>query len=217
MIRQVLDWSEIWAPVISLIAFSFSKSKKITGVSLVIVYIFVAIVLNTLADIIWLYKHSMPVWCQSNNILYNIHSIIRSVLFAIIFIKQLHTIKERIISWGLLCLYLVFAIINFTVIQSMMVFSSYLFAAEGILLILMSMQCLWYLFLNEKNDTLRHDPSFWIAIGVSIYEAANFFIFLFYSSLISTTYFAEYGWDIHNVFYIFFCLCLAKAIYESGR
>jgi len=218
MIQLILDWSEVWAPVIVLVVYFLCKNKRITGGLLVFTYIILAILLNTLADIIWKYKHSMPPLFQSNHVLYNIHSIIRSTLFSIIFIQQLSGKNERIIRRVLLYLYLLFAIINFTLIQSIRIFSSYLFSAEGILLLLMSLPCLWDIFINEKNYNNKYHPLFWFAFGVCIYEAANFFIFVFYSTLInSTSYIARHIWDFHNLFYIFLCACLAKYIYESSR
>jgi hypothetical protein len=217
MILEILNWSEIWAPVISLMAYLLCKNKKVTGVILVFIYILIAILLNTLADIEWQYSSLMPSWFQSNHVLYNIHSIIRSILFSMIFIQQTSGKNKRIIKLVLLCLYCLFVLIDFTFIQSIMVFSSYLFSAEGILLLLMSSSCLWDIFINENNYTKRQ-PLFWIAFGICIYEAANFFIFVFYFTLLnSTSFIAMHIWDFHNLFYIFLCFCLSKYIYENSR
>jgi hypothetical protein len=215
---EILNWSEVWAPAVFLMTYLTCKNKKSGGALLIFIYMVIAILLNTMADVEWQYSQSMPSWFQSNHVLYNIHSIIRSILFSMVFIQQTPDKNKRIIKLVLLCVYSLFVLINFTLIQSIMVFSSYLFSAEGILLLLMSSSCLWDIFINEKNHNNKRQPIFWVAFGVCIYEAANFFIFVFYFTLLnSTSYIAMHIWDFHNLFYIFLCICLSKFIYENSR
>jgi hypothetical protein len=217
MVQLIINWSEAWAPVICLITYLLCN-KKTAGASLLLVYVVAAIILNWLADFEWQCHYLMPRWLNSNNILYNIHSIVRTSVFATIFIRFAADKKEKLFNFFLLLLYLLFALINFIFIQSIMIFSSNLFSAEDIILLIMSLRCLWHIFSDANNKDYLRRPLFWIASGISIYEAADFFIFVFYSSLLhSQTYFAAHIWNMHDGFYVLFCLFLSKAIYESAQ
>src|ERR1700741_3192173 len=79
-------WSEVWALLIPLTIFLF-KRKSITGIlKPVVYYLFVALVLNFIADFIWRFQSptrlNLPEWLQNNIPVYHIHSIVRLILFA---------------------------------------------------------------------------------------------------------------------------------------
>ena len=214
MLQQILDWSEVWAPVIPLAILILPKRNiKIAKMdSYIIAYLTIAILLSTMADVDWKFRSHLPAsWIQSNNVFYNIHSILRSIFFGLVFIGAASK-KEKFINCFLLLVYVVFAVIDFVFIENILVFSSFIFTTEGLMLLLMSLQCIWRIFTEEGKVDYKHLSIFWIAIGVCIYEAASFFILLFYSSFLnSTSYFANHIWDIHNIFYILFCSLLVKA------
>jgi len=147
MLRNIFDWSEVWAPVIPLFAYLLCKNKGETGVIFVFTYTVIAIILNGLADVVWHFNHLMPSWIQSNNVFYNIHSIMRCSIFSLLFIKQADDSMKKRIYRFLLCLYFLFVIINFTTIQSILFFSSYIFSAEGILLLIRPLIFLFFYFI----------------------------------------------------------------------
>ena len=80
-IEQVLDWSEVWALCIPISVLLFSGRKQPAFIKPVIIYLWVALALNLLADIIANFKTYLPGWAYSNNPLYNIHSIVRFTMF----------------------------------------------------------------------------------------------------------------------------------------
>ena len=56
----------------------------------------------------------------------------------------------------------------------------------------------------------------WVVAGLSIYVAVNFFIFLFYATLIATALkFSIVIWNVHNIFFIIFCIFIAIALNDS--
>ena len=81
-----LDWSEVWALVIPLLILLFHR-KQPEFLKPVIVYLFLALLLNVIVDTIMVFKSHFPSWLQSNNPFYNIHSIIRFICFSLFFIQ----------------------------------------------------------------------------------------------------------------------------------
>lgn len=95
-------------------------------------------------------------------------------------------------------------------------FSSFTFSCESIILLIYSLSYFLYLI---KSDDLRTDfePSLFIVTGIAIYEAANFFIFLFHKALtLENSQFSIAIWKLSNVYFIILCLYFAKAFY-GGR
>src|SRR5689334_975978 len=85
-IVHLLDWSEVWAITIPLIVVLTLGKRQPAFIKPVIVYLWVALIINLLADIIADFKTYLPGWAYSNNPLYNIHSIVRFACFSYFFI-----------------------------------------------------------------------------------------------------------------------------------
>ena len=81
---KILDWSEVWALLIPLTALLFRREQPATSKP-IIVYIWVAFILNLAIDIIMELRTYYPDW--TNNPLYNIHSVVRFTCFSFYFIK----------------------------------------------------------------------------------------------------------------------------------
>ena len=218
MLETILNWSEVWAPLTALLVFLAYKYKNLAGLQYLKMYLLAAIILNLAADIMWRYKSSMPESLQDNNFLYNIHSIIRTCLFILFFAANTTEKRYRSLYKLMIPVFLAFIIFNFIFLDSFLRFSSNIFTFEGLALLLVSLHTLWQVFTEESNTEYVKQPIFWIAAGVAIYEAASFFIFIFYASFRdSKTYFAERIWDVHNILYIVLCFFIAKAIHASSR
>jgi hypothetical protein len=181
----------------------------------VIVYLWAAFFINLIANIIGDFKDMFPWWMQSNNPLYNLHSIVRFACFASFFmaLKQPHfSVLKKVLPF----LSLSFIIFNFTLNESFFYpehISGNLHAAEAYLLLI---YCLIYYLseLKEESETIAAAQEFWVTTGLCIYVVINFFVFLFYVPLINQgEQLANEMWDIHNVAYIFLCLFIAKAFY----
>lgn len=214
---QILDWSEVWGLFIPLSVLLFKK-KQPAFLRPVIIYLMIALPLNLFIDIIWKFKtpYNFPGWLQTNNYLYNLHSILRFVLFSLFFIKLkqpfLATVKKitPVIFW-------IFVFINFIILENFFRFdrlSSRLLSVESALLLLYSLQYYFYKFQDESDASRSSD--FWIVTGLCIYSAASFPIYLFYETLLRQSEdFTILIWKVPDICYIIFCIFIAKGFYES--
>ena len=118
----------------------------------------------------------------------------------------------------ILAAYLVFVICNFAFIESPLFFSTRLFTAESIILLLL---CLSFFIRSMQDDShinwLKH-PAFLICTGICLYEGINFFIFLFFYPLAEQNpSFGKATMTIHHIMYAFMCIMLALGLHNSTR
>lgn len=219
-LQTILDWSEVWVPLIPL-TFALGKKNFHNYLKPVRMYLWLALLINICIVVVWKYKLKLnfPDWLHSNNFLYNIHSIVRFLLFAWFFslLDQpfLRSLK-RIIP----AVYIVFVLFNFLFLEDFFYywsFSSRLLSIETGILLLYCLQYYFYI-LREEHEEEKRPPSFWVVTGLSIYVVINFPIFLFYKAFLREfENFAINIWDVTNISYIIFCLLMAKAFYESKK
>lgn len=213
-LKLFFDWSEVWAPIIPL--FVLLKNKK-QSVFLrpVIVYIWVAFFINLFGDIIGDFKKyfAETYWLQKNLYLYNLHSIIRFVCFSyfFIFLKQgYYSLVKKIVPF----VYLACIFID-------LIFFEDFFDTKSIGANVLSIEAFFLLFycllyylskLKNENDAIMSGADFYVVTGLSIFVVTNFFVFLFYETMLKEDWHqADNMWSVHNVAYIVFCLLLAKA------
>lgn len=212
----ILDWSEVWALFIPL-GVLLLRPKQPGYLKPVILYLWLAFFLNVTGDVIADYKKYLPGWLQSNNPLYNIHSLVRFTCFSYFFIllkQPFFIFIKRILP----VISLIFVIINFTFIEYFFYdahLSGDLLAMEAFVLLIYCM--LYYLSqLKSEVQGLRASRDFWVVTGLSIYVVINFFVFLFYVPMITENPdLANNMWDVHNVAYILLCLFISKAFYVT--
>ena len=216
--QLLLDWSEAWAPLIPLTYYLFHRNQP-SFLTPVIIYIFVAFFINVTGNIISDFKSYLPTWMQSNNPLYNIHSIIRFICFGFFFIMldQKLFIKLRNV---LTILSVLIIVINFILLEDFgnpNHLSSNLLTIEAYLLLI---YCLMFYLakLRDEESDITSGPDFWVVTGLSIYVVINFFVFLFYVPMINQDdLLAERIWNIHNIAYILLCIFITRAFYDSSR
>jgi hypothetical protein len=215
---EVFDWSEVWALLIPLLFLIF-WNKQPTLLKPVIVYLWIALILNLFGDVIADFKKSyhFPEWLQSNNPIYNIHSIVRFTCFSYFFISLPQPLFKTF-KKTLPLIFLLFCVINFTFFEDFFYpnhLSGNLLAAEAYLLLIYCM--LYYLAaLNDEDDVILKGSGFWIITGLSIYVVINFFVFLFYVPMITQNLKLTIDiWNVHNVAYILLCLFITRAFYAS--
>jgi len=212
------DWSEVWALLIPL-SFIMFRHKQPALLKPVVIYLWVALVLNLFGDIIGDFKRPLhfPHWLQSNNPLYNIHSVVRFACFSYFFISlpqpKFKTFKKIIIL-----VFLLYFIIDFTFFEHFFYFyhlSGNLLSAEAYLLLIYGM--LYYLaVLNDDYDTAFKGPVFWIATGLCLYVVVNFFVFLFYVPMITQNMqLALNIWKVHDAAYVILCVFITRAFYAT--
>ena len=218
MVRYILDWSEVWALLIPLCYFLIKRNQP-RYLKPVVAYLVIALVINLTGNIIADYKAYLPAWMQSNNPLYNVHSIIRFICFSLFFFALKQTAFARL-RYLLSYLSLVIILINFGLVEDFgnpRHLSGNLLALEAYLLLIFCM--LYYLAkLRDEVDVIASGPDFWIVTGLSMYVVINFFVFLFYVPMIRfDSDLANNIWDVHNIAYIILCIFITKAFYESAR
>lgn len=218
LLKEILDWSEVWALLIPL-AFMLVYKNKTPYLRPVRLFLCGALLLNLYADITWKFRKELHIidennFFYNNNFIYNIGSCMRLFLFAWSFIILRQHFMQRL-KVILPFAFLVFVIINFIFFEQFIprgnkeFFSSRLLTAESAILLFLCMQYYIYLILEEKSTTLINQPGFWVVTGLSIYVAANFFIFLFWQYLsVKMMSFALGIWDIHNITFILFCILI---------
>lgn len=215
---MISNWSEVWALLIPL-GFVLFGGKLPALLMPVVVYLWIALILNLFGDVIGDFKrpYHFPAWLQSNNPIYNIHSVARFACFSYFFISlpqpQFKTLK-KVIALA----FVLFFIVDFAVSENFFFpghLSGNLLSAEAYLLLIYCM--LYYLSaLNDENDTAFKGPVFWIVTGLSMYVAINFFVFLFYVPMITQNrLLALHIWKVHDAAYIILCLFITRAFYAT--
>ncbi|HEX7903542.1 MAG TPA: hypothetical protein VF487_06660 [Chitinophagaceae bacterium] len=219
--KQFWDWMEVWALLLIPLPFVLKRKNIPRYLKPIKLYVFAALFLNLVAVIIWKrFKLGidLPYWLTSNNFVYNIHSIVRFLLFSWFFIalKQHFMYRVKVI---LPFVFIAFVIVNFTVFEDFYnyyMFSSLLLATEAALLLFYCLQYFIFLTLEDRNTSLNKQPGFWIVTGLSIYVAVSFIVFLFFNYLIEHDIrFAIDIFDVHNIGFLILCISIALAFYEK--
>ena len=216
---EILDWSEVWALIIPLLCLLY-VGKILPFLKPVVLYLSFAILINLSCDMIanFKYQFHFPIWLQSNNPLYNIHSLIRLICFSYFFLALKQPFFNRVRKI-LLVISVLFITINFSFFEDFFYpgsLSGNLLTFEAYVLLVYCM--LYYLsVLKEETDRIQTGPEFFVVTGLAIYVVINFFIFLFYEPIITESpQLAAYVWNVHNLAYIIFCLFITKAIYDTS-
>ena len=210
----------MWALLIPLaVIWKYKPGGKV--VRPLILYVIIAFFLNLIATIM-AQSASLPGWLKNNNVLYNIHSVTRVVLFSWYVLSVRRSLFPLNLK-TLLIVYLAGVIINFLFLETPFYLSSRLFSAESIILLII---CLFYYLRSIQDDSstnwLRHS-SFLVCTGICVYEALTFFIFLFFYPLHNrdSAYwdpsFAIATMRIYTVIYVLLCLLLALGLYKSRK
>lgn len=214
---NILDWSEVWALIIPLAVLLFRRQQPAT-LKPIIVYLWIAFILNVAIDIIVVINLD-PKSDLSNNPLYNMHSIARFICFSIYFInlpRSSFTKFKKVLAAASA----IFILINFSFFENFFNYDSFsgnLLAMEAYILLVYCM--LYYLSeLKDDSKNLFNGADFWIVTGLSVYVVINFFVFLFYLPMIYVDpKLAENIWNVHNIAFIIFCLFITKGLYGSHR
>ena len=205
-------------PIISL----YLNKKQPHYLKPIIIYVFAALYLNFLADLVYYAKPlHFPDWFQTNLFLYHFHSIIRFFLFSLFFIRLnqpfLLTVK-KILPF----LFLGFVIINFLFAEKLVnlniktvKLSHHLLTVEASLLLVYCL--MYYLFRLQDEREERKKPShFWIVTGLCIFIVPCIPVYIFYGDAVEKdVWFASYIWKLINVCYLILCIMIAKAFAHS--
>jgi hypothetical protein len=214
--KVLIQWSEVWPLLIPLTIF-LVYGLRYKELNILVFYALIAFLLNLLATIIWLYPKTLPGNFTNNNILYNINSLIRTILPGIylLSLKQMRPYKYLKI---ILILYVFLVVINFCFFDNIFILSSRLFAAESIVLLIFSLTFLLNLIIEEDIPIKKTRTPLLICAGIGIYESINFFIYLFfYHALDENFAFAFKIFNISKYSFIVYWILLGMAFYYSRR
>jgi hypothetical protein len=218
MFQTILDWSEVWALIIPLVAYSLRRNQP-RFLMPVLVYLVGAFLLNLFGDIIGAFEMYLPSWLQTNILFYNIHSLFRFACF-IYFFNQIGRTNFSGFKRTLLSFFLLLILTNYLFLENYFDnthISGNLFTIEAYFLLI---HCLLYYLsqLRDEIDDMSSSKTYWIVTGLSIYVVINFYIFLFYVPMIQENpMLAEKMWSVHNLAYIVLCLSITKALYVPVR
>lgn len=223
---SILDWSEAWAPLITLFIL-WKQKKQSIFFRPVVIYLCLAFFLLLFADIYvyikdtpFFIKHLKP-WIRGNNVLYNLHAVVLFVCFSYFFLsfkKDVYFILRATLP----VIFLVLVIVNFSIIREENFFKQGMLSGNLLTVgaYLLLIYCLQFYLSELRNDVevISSGPAFWIVTGLSVYVVVNFFVFLFYVPLTKQEdQISAKMWNVHNVAYIIFCIFISKAFYEPVR
>lgn len=222
--HKILDWSEVWALLIPL-TFILYRKKSSPYLKPVKLYVVLALLINIGINLIWInnvhHLYDAPPLLQSNNFLYNIHSIVRLLLLSWFFILLEQRFMHRV-KFVLPFLFIIVAAINFIFFENFFnynVLSSRLLATEAAILLFYCLQYFIFILIEDKAQPFKNQPGIWVVTGLTIYVASSFSIFLFYTYLLkkSLKVFAVNIWDVHNIAYIILCIFIAINFYKKNE
>lgn len=210
-LRILFDWSEVWSLFIPL-TILLIKKPAFQWVKPLRAYLIIAVILNTAIDFIW-YGNKYKLFDINNNILYNIHAIIRLLLFAWFFnyMDDVFHKLNRVLPLSILIISI--AIFYFDGIINI---NSKVLALTSAILLIYCLIFFYQLIKSENNFLLATVPTFWINVGLCLFTAANFFIYLSFNYLIEhNKEFSVDIWDVHNSFYIVMCIFFGIGISKT--
>lgn len=216
VLKEIRDWSEVWGLLLPLCVYLKYRNQP-RPVQPIVLYLWLALLINLMIDVIWKFQKPLgfPEWLQTNNHLYNTHSIVRFFLFSIFFLR----LKQQNRPWiqrGLMVFFSIFIVVNFAFFEDYFNFSqlsSRLLTVEASVILLL---CVQFYFLRLKEEHYDLNYPYWFVTGMSVYYAVNFFIFLFHTTVSEQLQdFAISIWKIHNITFVIMCIFIAKGLYES--
>lgn len=224
ILKEILDWSEVWATLIPLIVFIWVRPRA-SWVKPLLIYLILALLLALVVDVTW--KFGTEEWVKKTFwwlfrgeilytlIFYNINSFLRLILLTGFFFLANPLHKKIYIGFS--GVFLLAAIINFIFLEDIFLsFSSRLLTAEAAIILV---YCLLYYYDVNMNDEINSPlalPPFWVVMGLTLYTSVNFMIFLFYNYLINAE--RDYAidiWSVHNISYIVLMVFIAIAFKKA--
>jgi hypothetical protein len=211
---HILNWSEVWPLVIPLAIFVFYGTTE-KALRTIAIYIFLALILGFISTFISTYSYLFPEKWRNNGILYNAIAFLKVVILGkcIINLPQLKKFSylNKIINT-----YIILTLTNFIFFQSPLDLSTHLFSATSIVLLIICLTYFLNAILDDEETTSISDPFFLICAGISIYEAVNFFIYLFLFHLYLTDKkFSGITIDIFHYSFIISYTLIAVAFYKK--
>jgi len=149
---------------------------------------------------------------RNNLILLHIFTIIEFAFLALILrpnVEELISgkrINQLIIGFS------IFSIINSLFFESILQFNAFARAVEGLLIIFLSLVCLYLILKTLKIKQPERSPLIWIIFGNLLYFSSSLFVFIFSNSLMPSKNISFTVWGIHAfmsvLHYLFYTIAL---------
>lgn len=217
MIDFIIVWSEVWALLLPLLFFLLSRKKLSKQLKPILNYTVIALFLNLIANLISSQKKlglNLP-W-HNNILLYNIHSIVRLILFVWFFwmLEPDFIRKSKFRSVVFSLLFIVIALALFESIAGKSI-SNYSYSVSVSLLLFFCVKY-YFFYLKKEHVSFVTLPSFWIVTGLGLFVAITFPIFLFYRvALLQSPDMAVMMWRWQNLAFVLLNVFLSIGIYVS--
>lgn len=202
-----LLWAEVWPLVIFLLIFFLTKQKN-KDLVLPIWYLIITLVLAIPANISSNYNDIVPDGFRNNSIIYNTNAFLK-VIFIGSYIIRLKPLAQYRYTKPLIFAFIIFTLIDFAFFESITnSMGKHFFSVVSIVLLILCMTYFLTSIVDDEVDFGTHQPGFLICTGVALFEAINFFVFLFiYDLYISDIKISIVTRDISNWSYLVsYCL-----------
>ena len=176
ILQEISTWGELAGILIPLFIVLLYRPKGEINRPLVL-YTTTAFILNLIIIIIAKNNGHYSFIPKSNHIYYNIHSIVKIVFFGW-YLYLFKTLKSSLLIRLLIPLFLIFAILNFSFLQPIQVFSETIANTESILLLIFCSAFFISTILDNSDTIWMNKPVFMVCASINLYAALNFFVFL---------------------------------------
>jgi hypothetical protein len=214
ILEQLRRWAEVWPLLIPLSIFLIYRTGD-KNLKAIFIYSLISFFLMLIATIQHQFAKELPSNLRNNNLFYNLHSIIRTLFFGW-YIYQMKQVKQQIFLRYVFILYGLFILVYLFPYTKLLNFDVILFAAESIVLLIVSLTYFLSSIIDDEVEFSVKDPVFLVCTGISFYEAINFFINLFIFPLYDTNH--DLGYIIMKISqcsFIIFCIFIGIAFYRS--
>ena len=230
-LKEIMDWSEVWATLIPLTFFIIRKPAK-SWVKPVLIYLIISLVFFLIVDVTFKARTlGLQAWCEkvfswlyegpdkslNNLIFYYLISLTR--LLTITWFFSIINKGYNKIHRAVAILFIAFVLINFSFFEKLTDFSSRTLTAEAAIMLFYCLLFIYHVNLDDEIASPGSLPEFWIVCGLTLYAAINFFIFLFFRYLIATAEddFAKGVWYVHNSSFIILNLFISAGFYRAAK
>lgn len=216
LLKEIQRWLEVWPyllPVIILLATpnGFRKSGILGW------FIAGGFLLSFLSTFTWRYGALLPEQLRNNNILYNLNSILRTLICGYFIARLSFLASYRHLYWSG-WLFTGFLLINFIFFDSVFLLSTRLHAAESIVLLTVCLTFFLHLVADDEVRLRQLAAPFIFCAGLAIFESVSFFVYLFFYPNLTTDYkLSKLVFNISRYSYAFFIIMTGISLIVQFR
>ena len=192
-------------PLVAIVTFIFSRKKITNELGLVLAFCVVQFICNIIAS-------ALSTYYIPNYAVYKINTVASLIILLLLFSRHLLQFNKKMN-------YLVYAFIILVIIptffgEGITSYNSYSATLSSFIIVAF---CLYYfsikLLRSNPEESVPATAIFWCVVGIFIYYAGSFFIFLSYKYLIETDI-KSIGalWKFHNLLLFIACISISYGV-----